>query len=73
MDSSQIILTVDSNDNMMMSYMSDEDFNSITVNGEKAKLGLFPAVINNPSSKNVLESRLDVYFFGIDNDSFLNQ
>ena len=70
-DSSQIILTVDSNDNMMMSYMSDEDFNSITVNGEKAKLGLFPAVINNPSSKNVLESRLDVYFFGIDNDSFL--
>lgn len=70
-ESSNIVITVDSNDNMMMSYMSDEDFSSIKVNGEKAKLGLFPAVINNPSSNNVLDSRLDVYFFGIEDDSFL--
>ncbi len=70
-ESNNVILTVDSNDNMMMSYMNQEDFDSIKTNGLKSKLGLFPAVINNPSSENVLESRLDVYFFGIENDSFI--
>ncbi len=69
-DSNEIILTVESNDNMMMSYMTQNDYDSVMVEGEKAKIGLFPAVINNPQSEDILESRVDVYFFGID-DSFL--
>lgn len=66
----EIIITVDSNDSMMMSFMNEDDFNNINTSGEKAKLGLFPAVINNPEAENVLDSRIDVYFFGIE-DSFL--
>ena len=67
----EVILTVDANDSMMMSYMNQADFDAVITAGEKAKLGLFPAVINNPFSENVLDSRVDVYFFGIENDSFL--
>lgn len=67
----EIIITVDSNNSMMMSFMSQEDFDNINVTGNKAKLGLFPAVINNPLAENILESRMDVYFFGIENGSFL--
>lgn len=67
----QIILTVDANDNMMMSYMEQKDFDAIEVEGTKTKLGLFPAVINNPFAEDVLDSRADVFFFGIDNDSFI--
>ena len=63
-------MTIESNDSMMMSYMTQNDFDSVTVDGKKAKLGLFPAVINNPLSDNILDSRIDVYFFGIE-DSFL--
>jgi putative ABC transport system permease protein len=70
-NSDQIILTVDANDNMMMSYMDQEDFDSVKTTGLKAKLGLFPAIINNPSSENKLDSRINVYFWGIDNDSFM--
>ncbi len=69
-EADEIIMTVESNDNMMMSYMNQTDFDSVIVNGKKAKLGLFPAVINNPLSDNILDSRIDVYFFGIE-DSFL--
>lgn len=67
----EIIITADANDNMMMSYLGEESYNGITVNGTKTKLGLFPAVINNPSADDVLASRLDVYFIGIDNNSFI--
>lgn len=70
-DSDQIILTVDANDNVMMSYMKQEDYDKIEINGEKTKLGLFPAVINNLLADNIVDSRVDVYFFGIDNDSFI--
>ena len=70
-NSDQVILTVDANDNMMMSYMDQEDFDSVETTGSKAKLGLFPAVINNPSAENILDSRMNVYFLGIDNDSFI--
>lgn len=70
-NSDQIILTVDANDNMMMSYMDQEDFDSVKTTGSKAKLGLFPAVINNPSSENNPDSRINVYFWGIENDSFI--
>lgn len=70
-NSDQIILTVDSNDNMMMSYMNQDDFDAIETSGSKTKLGLFPAVISDPLADNILDSRVDVYFFGIDNDSFI--
>lgn len=69
--SDQIILTVDANDSMMMSYMEQDDFDAVEINGLKTKLGLFPAVINNPLAENILDSRVDVYFFGIDNESFI--
>lgn len=67
----EVVLTIDSNDSMMMSYMTQTDFDAVTVSGDKAKLGLFPAVINNPFSEDILESRIDVYFFGIESDSFI--
>lgn len=65
----QIVMNIDANDNLMMSYMKTADYDDLIVTGEKAKIGIFPAVISN---KNQPESeRADVYFFGIDNDSFL--
>lgn len=67
----QILLTVDANDSMMMSYMGQSDFDAVKTDGEKTKLGLFPAVINNPSAENILDSRVNVYFLGINDDSFL--
>ena len=70
-NSDQIILTVDANDNMMMSYMEQNDFDAVEITGLKEKLGLFPAVINNPLAEDVLESRMDVYLFGIEKDSFI--
>jgi putative ABC transport system permease protein len=70
-EADNIVLTIDSNDSMMMSFMNQADFDAIEATGEKAKLGLFPAVINNPFSQNILESRIDVYFLGIENEGFL--
>src|SRR5690554_1309086 len=70
-DSDEIIITVDANDSIMMSFMTAADFDSVEVEGTKARLGLFPAVINNPDAENRLDSRVNVYFFGIDNDSFI--
>lgn len=70
-NATEIILTVDANDNMMMSYMTDSDYDAVITEGEKAKLGLFPAVINNPLAEDILSSRLNVYFFGIENDNFI--
>jgi putative ABC transport system permease protein len=67
----EIIMTVDSNDSMMMSFMDQIDFDGIITNDSKAKLGLFPAVINNPLAENILDSRMDVYFFGVENGSFI--
>ncbi len=69
-EADSVLLTKDSNDNMMMSYIMDNDFNDIKVKGDKAKIGLFPAVISNPLEDKV-DSRMDVYVFGIENDSFL--
>lgn len=72
-EADEVILTVDANDNMMMSFMDNSDFSNLTVNGDKAKLGIFPAVVNNPllSYEEMLASRIEVYFFGIENESFL--
>lgn len=67
----ELVITADSNDNIMMSIMTTVDYNSVVVNGEKSKIGLFPAVISNPLSEDILESRMNVFFIGIENDSFI--
>lgn len=69
-ESNQVIMTKDANDSLMMSYMTQADYDEVVVNGKKAKLGIFPAVINNPLAEDILASRVDVYFFGIE-DSFI--
>ena len=70
-EAEQLIITVDSNDSVMMSFMDDIDFNNTIVNGEKSKIGLFPAVINNPIVSDEIDSRLNIYLFGIEDDSFI--
>lgn len=50
---------------MMMSYITESKFNEVNVLGEKAKLGLFPGVVVSDSLK------LNVYFFGVEENSFL--
>lgn len=69
-DADQVIITVDSNDTMMMSFMTNADYDAIETNDLKARLGLFPGVISSPDSINI-DDRQNVYFFGIDEDSFL--
>src|SRR5690606_13368351 len=71
LDSDYIVMTVDANDNMMMSFMSPADFDNVEVNGNKARLGLFPAVIKNPNADQNLDTRLNIYLFGIENDAFI--
>lgn len=66
-DSDHIAITADSNDNVMMSYLTNSDYDSLTTDGMKAKLGLFPAVIKQADDTGLS----DVYVFGIDTDSFL--
>lgn len=64
-----IILSENSNDNAMMSMLTDSDFNDVITSGQKEKLGLFPAVISNvtnPSS----DSKADVYVFGVEDVNF---
>jgi len=70
-EADELIMTVDANDTLMMSFMDQADFDGIATDGMKARLGLFPAVINDPLAEDVLASRMDVFFFGIDDDSFL--
>lgn len=70
-ESDQVIITVDANDNMMMSFILENDFENLEVRGSKAKLGLFPAVIKNPKASDSVDTRLNIYLFGIENDSFL--
>ena len=69
----EIVLTVDSNDNVMMSIMGGSAYDSIDVGtGQKAKLGLFPAVIKNPDAPAGSDTREEIYVFGIeDQGSFL--
>jgi len=68
----EIVLTVDSNNNVMMSFMDIDDYNSIDVpEGEKAKLGLFPAVIKDADPSNTKDTRQEIYIFGIEDGSFI--
>ena len=70
-EADQIVLTADANDNVMMSLMGESDYQAITVTGEKAKLGLFPAVIKQKTPLTSLDTREEVYIFGIEEDSFI--
>lgn len=70
-EADEIIMTVDANDNLMMSYMTQADYDSVVVTGEKTKIGLFPAVISDPTAADNLDTRINVYFFGIDDDSYI--
>lgn len=60
-----ILLDNDSNDNVMMSILTFDNFSEVT-STKKAKLGIFPGV----ASKANKESKLDVYLFGIDDFDF---
>ncbi len=70
-ESNYVVMTVDANDNLMMSFMDETDFDNTIVDGDKAKLGLFPAVINNPLESEDIDTRLNIYLFGVEDDSFL--
>lgn len=74
-----IVLTEASNDNILMSTMSDvtnddnDDYSLLTVEGEKAKLGIFMAVIKDETpAEGIEDTRADVYVFGIESAGFLN-
>jgi putative ABC transport system permease protein len=64
-------LTQDANDNIMMSVMGDDDYDSIDTTGAKARLGLFPAVVSNPNAADAESTKEEVYAFGVDNGSFI--
>lgn len=69
-EASYIVFTKDANDSVMMSYMNDSLYDEITVDGEKAKVGIYPAVIKNSTDSEDL-TKSNAYFFGVENGSFL--
>ncbi len=73
-----IVLTEESNDNILMSSMGDDtedagdDYELLTVDGQKAQLGIFMGVIKDKTPEEGIEdTRVDAYVFGIDSTSFL--
>lgn len=64
-----VILNSEANDNMMMSMLSDETYDKVNASN-KAKLGLFPAVILNSSSEDALKTKEDAYILGIEDINF---
>ncbi|NCA96861.1 MAG: ABC transporter permease [Bacteroidia bacterium] len=77
-EADNIVLTEESNDNILMSAMGDDtedpadDYDLLTVSGEKAKLGIFMGVIKDITPADGIEdTRVDAYVFGIDSASFL--
>ncbi|MDD4154242.1 MAG: ABC transporter permease [Bacilli bacterium] len=78
-EADNIVLTEESNDNILMSAMGDDlddnadDYDLLTASGEKAKLGIFMAVIKDTTPNEAIEdTRADVYVFGIESNRFLN-
>ncbi|MFA5236219.1 MAG: ABC transporter permease, partial [Bacilli bacterium] len=65
----QIVLTDDANDNIMMSVITDDDYLSIETTDDKARLGLFPAVVSDPDAAEPEDTKEEVYVFGVDNGS----
>lgn len=65
-----IVLNDDANDNIMMSMMKESDYQNINaIDENKAKLGLFPAVVKDYSGEN--KNKIETYVFGIDEESFI--
>ncbi|HOC81298.1 MAG TPA: ABC transporter permease, partial [Bacilli bacterium] len=67
-----IVLTEESNDNILMSSMGDDtedagdDYDLLTVDGQKAQLGIFMGVIKDKTPEEGIEdTRVDAYVFGI--------
>ena len=78
-EADNIVLTEESNDNILMSVMGedldapDDDYDLLTVSGEKAKFGIFMGVIKDTTpAEGITDTRADVYVFGIDSATFLN-
>ena len=71
-EADQIVLSVNANDNIMMSLLPDTSFDDVSTSGEKAKLGLFPAVIadGNLTGDALEESRTEAYVFGVEDVMF---
>jgi putative ABC transport system permease protein len=63
-----IVLTLDSNDNAMMSVMTDSVYDAIEVTSEKARLGLIPSIAKKGDDAT---TKANVYVFGVDSGSFL--
>lgn len=66
-----IVLNYEANNNVMMSYLSDDEYIRVEVNGEKAKLGFLPVIINLKDSPTDVDTRQAVYVFGVDSNSFI--
>ncbi|HKM02366.1 MAG TPA: FtsX-like permease family protein [Bacilli bacterium] len=66
-----IVLNYQANDNIMMSYLSDDEYDRVEASGEKAKLGFFPAIIGLKDATSEVDTRQAVYVFGIEDGSFL--
>lgn len=64
-----IVLSADSNDNAMMSMLTDDDYALFASVQDKAKLGLFPSVIINQNTLSE-ESKADAYVFGVEDLTF---
>src|SRR5690625_1220603 len=70
-NASQLLLKNDSNDNVMMSMLDNQTFEDLKVDGSKAKLGLFPAIIlKHENNANLLETKEEVFVFGVEELSF---
>ena len=70
-EADRLLLSNDSNNNVMMSMLSDDAFIDLEVDGEKAKLGLFPAIIvKHENGTNNLDSKEEVFVFGIEELNF---
>lgn len=67
-----IVLGANANDNVMMSMLPNSLYDDVITTGEKAKLGLFPAVAaDGELSGEALEaSRVEIYVFGVENIQF---
>jgi len=66
-----IILNYDANDNVMMSYLADAEYDRVEVDGQKAKLGFFPAIISLDNAPADVDTREAIYVFGIEDNSFI--
>ena len=64
-DGNIIYLSEDSNDNIMMSMLNDDDFINLN-NTHKAKMGLFPAIVINDKT----DSKKDVFVFGVEDITY---